>query len=73
MGRECVGVCQHFVGKAELDSRYSLCCGAFPRIRTSRKGAAVSSKHVGASEDGYGEKAYQRTDSGQYVDIYDKL
>lgn len=39
----------------------------------SNKGAAISSMDSGASEDGYGYKAYQRTDSGQYVDIYDKL
>lgn len=42
-------------------------------IDPSNKGAAVSAMDVGASEDGYGHKAYQRTDSGQYVDIYDKL
>lgn len=38
------------------------------------KGAAVSVMDLaGSSVDGFGYKAYQRTDSGQYVDIYDKL
>lgn len=42
-------------------------------INDRNKGNTVSGTDLGSSVDGFGYKAYQRTDSGHYVDIYDKL